>query len=252
MLKKFYWNEFPYELRRLLFKVRSPDAYKAMQQLRSEGNNSEKGTSLKPFVDYRAIYVHIPKTAGISINASLYGCPTGYHKSIAMLQKAFSKQEYDDFFKFAFVRNPWDRLVSAYLFMQKGGRNDFDKAWAKKHLAPYSTFEDFVTRWLTPDNIRLGVHFKPQSSFICLPTRATHEMDFIGYYERLQADYDCIRKQLATGEPLSAKNRNAHRQDYRTYYTPETKAIVGEVYRKDIELLGYDFDNARLPSASLC
>lgn len=246
MLKKVYWNGCPYELRRFLFKVRSPQSYQTLQNLRLEAHGSQDSASLRPFLDSRSIYVHIPKTAGVSINTSLYDGPTGIHKSIAMFQKAFSKQEYDDFFKFAFVRNPWDRLVSAYLFMKKGGRNDFDKRWAEEHLAPYSQFEDFVIHWLNKDNIQLGIHFKPQTSFICLPTKSGHEMDFIGYFERLQADYQFVRDRLATGTTLSFQNRNNTRRDYRTYYTPETQAIVGEVYKEDIELLGYDFDNASI------
>jgi len=246
MLKKVYWNGCPYELRRFLFKVRSPHAYEMLQSLRMEESARANGASLKPFLDSRSIYVHIPKTAGVSINTSLYDGPTGIHKSAAMFQKAFSKQEYSDFFKFAFVRNPWDRLVSAYLFMKKGGKHDSDKQWAQEHLAPYSTFEDFVIRWLNKENIQLGIHFKSQKSFICLPTKSDHEMDFIGYFETLQADYNFVRKQLSTGETLSSRNRNNDRKDYRTYYTPETQAIVSEVYKEDIELLGYDFDNTSI------
>lgn len=246
MLQKIYWNGCPYELRRFLFKVRSPHAYQSLQSLRVEDHARKNGASFKPFLESRSIYVHIPKTAGISVNTSLYDGLTGIHKNIAVFQKAFSKQEYDNFFKFAFVRNPWDRLVSAYLFMKKGGRNDFDKQWAKAHLAPYSNFEDFVIHWLNRENIQLGIHFNPQAGFICLPTKSNHEMDFIGYFETLQEDYNFVRDRLSTGTILSSQNRNSARKDYRSYYTPETREIVAEVYKEDIELLGYDFDNTSI------
>ncbi|MEM9808498.1 MAG: hypothetical protein AAF959_24830, partial [Cyanobacteria bacterium P01_D01_bin.56] len=48
---------------------------------------------------------------------------------------------------------------------------------------------------------------------------------------------------LSVGSSLSSKNKNSYRKDYREYYTSKTRKIVEEVYRQDIELLGYDFNN---------
>ena len=68
---------------------------------------------------HRCIFVHIPKTAGTSVEAAL-GWFTEYtrgaqdHRSIRKLREAITPDEFCTYFKFTFVRNPWDRVVSWY------------------------------------------------------------------------------------------------------------------------------------------
>ncbi len=238
-LEQLYW-QLPYELRRTLLRTAFPARYHELQLLRQSA--PEGRATLRPFVENRCIFVHIPKTAGVSVNTGLFGSKTGFHRKISSYQAIFSQREYNDYFKFAFVRNPWDRVASAYLFLKQGGLHSTDRHWAEKHLAPYATFDAFVRGWLKPENVRLKHHFIPQAEFICLPGKADTELDFIGTYENLRADYDHVRDVLGTGKALPEKNVTAGKQkDFRSYYTAQTRAIVADVYRKDIELLGYTF-----------
>lgn len=71
-------------------------------------------------------------------------------------------RKFGSYLKFAFVRNASDRLLSTYLFLQNGGTNDADAAWAKQNLSGIPTFESFVESWLSPENIQTWVHFRPQ------------------------------------------------------------------------------------------
>lgn len=77
--------------------------------------------SFKPFDESKSIFVHIPKCAGVSINKSLYGNLAGGHTTFDEYIIIFEPKCIENYFKFTFVRNPWDRVVSAYFFLQKGG-----------------------------------------------------------------------------------------------------------------------------------
>ena len=239
-LEQLYWR-LPYEMRRTFLKTAFPTRYRNLQLLRQDAPGGDTGT-LRPFVENKCIFVHIPKTAGVSVNTGLFGSKTGYHRKISSYQAIFSRREYETYFKFAFVRNPWDRVASAYLFLKQGGLHSADQRWATEHLAPYPTFDTFVRSWLKPENIRLKHHFLPQVDYLCLPGKRTSELDFIGTYENLRNDYDHVRDVLGIGRALPERNVTAGKQkDFRSYYTAQTRAIVAEVYREDIELLGYTF-----------
>jgi hypothetical protein len=246
-IEQMYWK-LPYEVRRKLLKAAFPGKYRQLQALRRVPPEG-RAASLKPFVEHECIFIHIPKTAGIAVNAGLFGGDTGFHRTISGYQAIFSQAEFTRYFKFAFVRNPWDRLVSAYFFLKGGGLHDGDRRWAAHHLAPFDSFDAFVRGWVTPDNIRLGKHFRPQADYLCLPGKATAELDFIGFFENLHDDYEYVREALGTGRELAAKNvTHGKGRDYRSYYTDETRRRVAEVYRRDLELLGYTFDNSSLPT----
>ncbi len=243
---RLYWK-MPYTLRRYLYCVRHPVEYYKYQMLRTDLPERASARSLVPFIENRCIFIHIPKAAGIAVGEGLFGRHTGNHATIAEYQIAFSSREFRQFFKFTFVRNPWDRLLSAFLFLKKGGRNPKDLRWAEVHLQPFATFEDFVMNWVTPENIRKRVHFRPQHTFIVVPRQQVACVDFVGYFENIAADYNYIRKKLHIGKDLCVKNRTAEKKrDYRSLYTDRMAQIVANVYHTDIQMLGYDFDNARL------
>ena len=65
------------------------------------------------------IFVHIPKSAGVAINTALYNRPLG-HFFATDIQKVIPNA-FDSLLTFGVVRNPLDRLVSAYRFAKSGG-----------------------------------------------------------------------------------------------------------------------------------
>ena len=244
MLRRICWL-LPYEMRHFAFKVVHPTLYRTLQRLRTVEPETRRGKSLKPFVDHKCIFVHIPKCAGISVAYTLFGHRGGAHYSIEKYQKIFTKTEFEEFFKFTIVRNPWDRLVSAYHYFLQGGRNEKDRRWAEKHLSKYETFNDFVKEWISRDRVFKSLVFRPQYSFVCLPGSLTPTVDFIGRFENLDADFSYIKKKLAISAPdLPSLNKSkARKNDYRKYYNGETRQIIADVYREDIELFDYNFDN---------
>ena len=233
-----------HELRRCMFRYRNPETFRRLQDLRKV--ETDIGYSLKPFDDHRCIFVHIPKCAGMSVCKSLFGNLAGGHNNMATYQKVFSARKFHNYFKFTFVRNPWDRLVSAYFFLKNGGFYETDRKWAEENLSGYTEFEIFVKRWVTRDNVQSWIHFRPKYTYIC--TRDdTPMVDFIAYYENLEENFYYIRNRIGVSAKLLSLNvTNSRRKDYKSYYSDETRDIVADVFQEDIRIFGYNFDNSLL------
>ena len=200
------------------------------------------------FDQHRCIFVHIPKCAGISVVKSLFGDFDCGHAGLKRYQIMFAPADFKSYFKFTVVRNPFDRLVSAFLFLKNGGVNEKDRRWAGKKFSEYDNFDSFVKGWVNPRNVEHALHFRPQSRFICV-TKNQPGLDFIGYLENIEADFSFIREKLKLNAPLVESNRNAAREkDYRHYYTDASRKIAAAVYAQDLQLLGYTFDHADLPN----
>lgn len=239
-LRQTYKSLLPHETRLWLHKLRHLRDY---QQLRSNVYPSAKGDfSLKPFDEHRCIFVHITKTAGTSVAQSLFGY-LPYHYTAIDYRVIFGRRDFNRYFKFAFVRNPWDRLYSAFRYLKAGGWDDNDKLWAEHHLAPFSDFKVFVKEWLSEDTIELHRHFWPQHRFICDATSRIL-IDYLGYFETLQEDFAAIQKRLAIKADLGSQNINPG-GSYRDAYDPDTRQLVADIYSRDIALFGYDFDRVR-------
>ncbi len=243
-IQSIFWS-LPCDTKRILYQTFNPIEYLKIKRSRS---HDSEDYSLKPFDDHKCIFVHIPKTAGISVAKNLFGNLAGGHVSIKKYQIIFSNIEFNSYFKFTFVRNPWDRLVSAYNFLKKGGFNENDKGWAQKNLSNYKDFESFVKEGLMRKSIFSWKLFNPQYKYICSED-GMPMVDFIGYFEDLDNDFSYVQKKLgiASSSKLVQFNRSKKKgKDYKEYYTEETKKIVEHIYREDIQILGYSFDNILL------
>ena len=232
-------NKIKQYLRWYRYKTQNPVPFKRSQKLRSK--ETVDSWSLKGFDDNKCIFVHIPKTGGVSISKALFNNYGGSHRTIEDYMLIFNPIEFSNYFKFTFVRNPWDRLVSAFFFLKAGGFEESDRKWSETHLKPYTNFNVFVREWVNEKNILLYPHFKPQHSFICAINN-TIPIDFIGFYENLYSDFNFICEKLNIKNNIKILNKSNH-QDYTKLYDKESIKIVANVYSKDIELFKYTFDN---------
>jgi hypothetical protein len=149
------------------------------------------------------------------------------HATAREVQKCLPPEVYASLFKFAFVRNPWDRLVSRYAHLLRST----DRRRSAT-ISRMENFEDFVN-W----EIQRGAF---QHTYVT-DERGAQIVDFIGYYERLDEDFAKVCARLKIKADLPHANISQHR-DYRTYYTPKTRELVAGQFKRDIELFGYNFD----------
>lgn len=188
---------------------------------------------------HRCIFVHIPKTAGSSVVLSLFG-EGSRHVPYHEYERA-NPRKFRRYFKFAFVRNPWDRLVSSYFYLRNGGSGGHDQVWSGRCLAGYTDFGSFVRGWLTKESIWSWVHFKPQHYFIC-DANLRVRMDFVARLETIDTDFRYICERLNIAAELKQTNPSNHRH-YSEYYTDELRERVAAVYADDIAIFGYEFNS---------
>lgn len=147
-----------------------------------------------------------------------------------------NEQQIEEHFKFSFVRNPYDRLVSCW--------NDRRYDGARKGGAEM-TFEQFVYQLVADVNKKYtgdisaygNPHIKSQSGML-----QSVSLDFIGHLESFETDW----KKICEYFDVQPSTENIHqnktqRKPYRAYYNDQTKQIVTELYADDIERYGYKF-----------
>src|SRR6056297_1571221 len=128
-----------------------------------------------PFVnkdhELQCIFLHVPKAAGTSLRKSIYGSKS-YHIP-AVRYKSVDEIKFDEYFKFCFVRNPYDRLLSAYEYLKIRCHSDMsspDHRWAASNLTIHRDFEDFVlslNKKSVRKRIKNYIHFRDQLDWIC-------------------------------------------------------------------------------------
>jgi len=192
------------------------------------------------FQETKSIFIHIPKAAGTSIARAIYGMNVGHRKAVDY--KKISTHEYNKYYTYSFVRNPWDRIVSAYNFAKQGGTSYVQPIPNPVYQSElFNDFETFVTEWLsTADLNKEDVVFAPQYWYIydvnmqCL-------VDYIGRIETLADDVKALEKKLGVEIIIEQLNKSSRSSSYRDYFNNDTKNIVADIYKKDIELFKYEF-----------
>ncbi len=226
----------------------------------------------------KCIYVHIPKVAGSSIIEALedpedknnypevsktpptefnFTPPPSHFRAIDYLKYHYiNEQEYHQYFKFSFVRNPWARIVSEYKYRNHAWKYPF-KDFIFKYF-PHAKWSDEYC------------HVIPQYNFL-YDKEGNKQVDFIGKFENLQKDFDevcklmnipniklphknqsasffqlrsdasfCDKLKRLRGKLSLRQKRNTF-EHYSQYYDMETKEYVSQIYKNDIEVFDYQF-----------
>ncbi len=141
---------------------------------------------------------------------------------------------YKRYFKFAFVRNPWDRLVSCW--RNKVVDSNYYN-FSNDRLLEMQTFKSFVD-FVENENIEnCDHHIRLQSKLIDL-----NSVDFIGRCENFNEDFSKVTEVIGIElMKIDCKNVSQNRSDYRHYYNESLKDKVAKIYRKDINVFQYDF-----------
>ena len=203
------------------------------------GKVTEKGTLLNAFYETKTIFVHIPKTAGISLLSAIYGhVSLESHRSIFFNKTALNIKS-NDFFSFTFVRNPFDRLYSTYKFLENGGINKQDEIAFQTHFAKFTSFEAFVMNGLNKNMIYQVTHLIPQYEYLC-DWKGKVAVDFVGRFESLDKDVKRLSEHLTKEIKLNHLNKTS-KVDYTEVYTDEMIEKVKNIYKKDLRIFNYSF-----------
>ena len=211
------------------------------------------------FDNRKLVYVSIPKVACTSLKTAvmpgsdnLSDTRNEYmtiHAQASQYCRSRLPRHSQDYFKFAFVRNPFDRLVSCYedkvrTPVQHNGKYYFSSQYNESLIRrlygsqfhPEMSFEEFVKLVSRIPDILSDGHFKSQYSV--LYTRKKPAVDYVGKFENLCKDWNYIAERHGLSE-LKQRNTSS-RSDWTSYYlTRETIEMVASRYKNDITHFGY-------------
>lgn len=181
------------------------------------------------------IFLHPMRNGGKSIEQIVFnrspGDGTSDHKSPKeWVDHLGSEKELNTYFKFGFSRNPWDRIVSLY-FYRKNNLNNLNKY----------TFEQYVTN--LNKNVKMVKTHMDKMNQVEWFYHNGKPIDFIGRFENYAEDFEKVKEILGLDASLVLPQLNASkkRQPYQEMYNDETRKLVGEMYKQDIEYFNYKF-----------
>lgn len=198
---------------------------------------------------YKVVFLHNPKTGGSSIEALLeipkdseyllnryYGNtskPVPQHFTYNQLRIIIPREKFNSYFKFTYVRNPWDRLLSTY-------------AW---HNRGFETFEEFVNfvdelyQKYTPETIYNYPNYQEKYCSHLLPQYVYTGPDVHVYrFENFNPETQNLLYRLDIQKSIPKDNASNH-QHYSKYYNDKTRDIVAKIYAEDIKRFGYTFES---------
>jgi hypothetical protein len=229
---------------------------------------------------FRCIFVHVPKTGGQSIEKAFLQLhqltwqtraelllrpnpdPSRGPQQLAHLTAAeylshryIDRETFENYFKFAFVRNPWERLLSEYRYRHP--RHDMSfRRFVDERFASLDDYSD------------ASRHVMPQSKFLT-DASGRRIVDFVGRFENLASDFAKVAGRLGLGTAaLGHHNRSTHetfstsilrklpsllppifsapvrdsRRPLAFYYDADLRDRVAEFYAEDIAQFAYSFD----------
>lgn len=143
-------------------------------------------------------------------------------------------KSFDNYFKFAFVRNPWERLVSCWQNKVVNSNLYSFNNHVHKKMKNYENFVEYVSNL----NIeKCDLHLRLQSSLIDI-----NNINYLGRMETFDNDANYVFQKLGLSEKeLLAKNVTPNKKPYQEYYTKDLAKRVAKIYQKDIQIFGYQF-----------
>ena len=212
---------------------------------------------------YKFVFCHVPKAGGTSISFALKGyglscrmtdlnCRSSEeekspHSFLKDLKESniLSQEDFNSYFKFCFIRNPWARLVSLYAY-QRSDR--WQLLHPERRGALIWSFKDWVKAVIAPK--RDGHCWAQQFQWV-KDEDGNILADKIYKFENLHNGFDEIRRKLNLPEPkgdcsiedtyLHEFNSGQH-DHYSKYYDDETRELVGKHAREEIDYFDYSFE----------
>ncbi len=191
----------------------------------------------------KLIFVHIPKNAGTSITESdNIGFELHGHHTSKFYKDNYPKQ-WEEYNKFAIIRDPWDRVVSNYEYSKMS-----ESYWHSKNVnrkygvhPDYETlkdvtFKDMLLNFKEDSNFLKHQGWGSQYKYIC-DLNDSIMVDNVFNIDELGSE---LFKTLIPNLKTINKSNKIH-NNYKEYYDDETKEIVNKIYEKDIEIFKFQY-----------
>ena len=144
-------------------------------------------------------------------------------------RRKIGQQQFETYFKFGFVRNPWDRVVSLYErneALQMRDKMNFDQ------FVEWIQYSSATCIHSSPHRYQLDWFVDPNGNMLA---------DFIGKFERLEEDWALVARKLGISETLPHTRENPRERHYTEYYNARTRDLIATRFKVDIERFEYEF-----------
>ena len=192
----------------------------------------------------KVLFIHVSRTGGTTISNFLYQNFVDtqqilpQHSAVSQIEK---EPNLDDVFSFAFVRNPWERMVSWYTLI---GQSSIGKEVRDPNHIHWKGFDEFIEKW---SKLTFQVNGHSRLA-LCQKDQLTDCNDKllvkqVGKYENFEKDWMNILKQIKPNltHNLEVVNNSKHHH-YSEYFSTFGKELIETVFWKDIECWNYSFE----------
>lgn len=202
---------------------------------------------------HRCLFVHIPKTAGKSLQR-FFGVPWQHHMDLARCARTLDRCDFEAFHKFAVVRNPWDRMLSEFTFQSRKRPRQGERLHVLDEAGRQRGFSEWLEAVLSDPyrypasiwggNVSEGIHrWSPQVDWLSIDGEL--RVDTVLRFERLEEDFAALSAKLGIhGGRLPCRNWTLH-WHYSRYYDEPSRRRVAEFFDADIRAFGYRFEDRR-------
>jgi len=172
---------------------------------------------------------HLKSRAGLVWDYHQYDARA--HENILTVKRLMPAERFDRYFKFAFVRNPWARLVSEYEFLLTRPHHG-----RYKRVKKLKSFNQFIQMQIPRrDAYQINMLCNRQGELL---------MDFVGKLENLHADWQFVCDRLGIPSlELPHEKVMQNRRRFQEYYDDEGRQLVARHWSREIELFHYSFDD---------
>ena len=197
---------------------------------------------------YKSIFIHINKCGGTSIDQAFNGKHCR-HRPITFYRD-YASDVFNSYFKFTLVRNPWDKMLSFYLW-QKKNNWVLNWGWDNTNAPDFNKFIEIVNsfdyeRMLEVYDNRAGFvgteHMRMSNQLDWITDEDGNILvDYIGRFENYGKEFNFISNKVGLKlKDYPHYNKTEHKH-YTHYYNDLSVDIISERFSKDIEYFGYQF-----------
>ena len=197
---------------------------------------------------HKIVFVHVPRTGGTSVEYALdpflgdedlraFGMKEFEHLkhlSATEIRDQFGSSLWNDYFTFAFVRNPWDWLVSNYFWHLETDSDDEGTKRTKRFMRKCGGFSDYVqvARIQERSDYVLGSNDEPL-------------VDFVGRFENLERDLAQVCRRVGIPEVPLIHHGATSRRHYSHYFDHAARERVRA--SRYARVFGYEFEDLATP-----
>ena len=193
------------------------------------GGQSMRGV-LNPYAlpkargQWRRLLSHLPVPEGLDSQL-------GIHTPAWWAKLKLPGQFFDNAFKFAFVRNPYDLAVSKYSFLRMNIHHRRHNTVSQQTFGEFLETESLRTLWRRDDQTRMLVGLTGDLI-----------VDHVYRFEQLGEAWQDLVRRLDLQDAKQLPHRNpSSRTDYKTYYGPAERKLVERIWARDLDRFGYTF-----------